>query len=100
MKFWPEVHWSEGQFLRPHHLQAAFRQAETLRTATADAIHPYGWGFLSLDLAQDAIENAVVEVRACELRLRDGSYVRVPENCLVDPREFKKERVRYFEAET
>jgi type VI secretion system protein ImpJ len=90
MKFWPEVHWSEGQFLRPHHLQAAFRQMETLRGAALGAANPYGWGFLSLDLARDAIEGALLEVRTCELVLRDGTFVRVPENCGLDPRDFKK----------
>ena len=90
MNFWPEVHWSEGQFLRPHHLQAAFRQAETARSAATEAVHPYGWGFLSVDLAHDAIENGLVDIRACELRLQDGTFVKVPENCTIDPREFKK----------
>ncbi len=89
MKFWPEVHWSEGQFLRPHHLQAAFRQLETARGAILTGAHPYGWGFLSLDLAQDAIENMVMEIRSCELVLHDGTIVKIPENCELQPREFK-----------
>ncbi len=90
MKFWPEVHWSEGQFLRPHHLQAAFRQFETLRGIGATAVEPYAWGFLALELAEDAIANHVLEIRACELLLRDGTFVKVPENCALDPRDFKK----------
>ncbi|MBU0640942.1 MAG: type VI secretion system baseplate subunit TssK [Planctomycetes bacterium] len=89
MQFWPEIHWSEGQFLRPQHLQAAFRQSETLRAAAIDGINPYGWGFAALDLAQDAIENNLIEIRACELRLPDGTHVKVPENCTLDPRDFK-----------
>ena len=90
MKFWPEVHWSEGQFLRPHHFQAALRQVETLRSAMLEAAQPFGWGFLSLDLTQEAIENNLIEVHACELLLRDGSWVKIPENCSLDPRDFKK----------
>ena len=90
MKFWPEVHWSEGQFLRPHHLQAAFRQLETLRGASIDAVHPHAWGWMSLDLAQEAIENNLLEIRSCELRLPDGTYVKAPENCALSPRDFKK----------
>jgi len=89
MKFWPEVHWSEGQFLRPHHLQAASRQLETVRAAALNGLHPYGYGFVALDLAHDAIENGVVELRACELVLRDGTVVIVPENCTIPPRELK-----------
>jgi len=90
MRFWSEIHWSEGQFLRPHHFQAAFRQIDTLRAETARALDPYGWGFLSLDLAADAIENGSVEIRSCELLLGDGTFVKVPENCTISPREFKK----------
>lgn len=89
MKFWPEVHWSEGQFLRPHHFQAAFRQADTVRAAGLGAIHPYGWGFASLELAAESIENNLIELRACELLLPDGTYVKIPENCTVSPRDFK-----------
>ena len=89
MKLWPEVHWSEGQFMRPHHLQTAFRNAETLRNAAIDGIQPFAWGFTHLDLAADAIENAVLEIRSCELRLRDGTWVKCPENCSIDSREFK-----------
>ena len=90
MKLWPEVHWSEGQFMRPHHLQAAFRNAETLRNAVVDGIQPFAWGFTQLDLAADAIENAVLEIRSCEMRLRDGTWVKCPENCSIESREFKK----------
>lgn len=90
MNFWPEVHWSEGQFLRPHHLQSAWRQIDTLRSAALGGLHPFGWGFLSLDLVGEAVANYLLDVRACELLLRDGSYVKVPENCSIDPRDFKK----------
>lgn len=89
MKFWPEVHWSEGQFLRPHHFQAAFRFLETARGAAVDALQPYGWGFAALDVAHDAIENSLIEIRTCALRMRDGTYVSVPENCTLPPRDAK-----------
>lgn len=90
MKVWPEVHWSEGQFLRPHHFQAALRQTETARSAMMEAVQPFGWGFLSLDLTHEAIENNLVEIRSCEALLRDGTWVKIPENCSLDPRDFKK----------
>ncbi|MFN0134524.1 MAG: type VI secretion system baseplate subunit TssK [Phycisphaerae bacterium] len=90
MSLWPELHWFEGQFLRPHHLQAMARNAETLRAAALSAALPHPWGFATLDLAEDAISNHIAEIRSCELILRDGTYVRVPENCLVEAREFKK----------
>lgn len=89
MKFWPEVHWAEGQFLRPHHFQAAFRNTETLAQAAVDSLHPFPWGCASLNLSSEAIENGVFEVRSCEIRLRDGTWVKCPENCSISAREFK-----------
>ncbi|MCH8084059.1 MAG: type VI secretion system baseplate subunit TssK, partial [Myxococcales bacterium] len=89
MKLWPEIHWSEGQFMRPHHLQAAFRSTETLRNAAIDGCQPFPWGFAALDLAGDAVETGILEIRSCDLRLRDGTWVRCPENCSIDAREFK-----------
>jgi len=90
MRFWPEVHWSEGQFLRPHHFQALVRQVETLRSAMLAAAQPFDWGFLSLHLVEEALANHVLEIHSCELLLRDGTWVKIPENCGLDPRDFKK----------
>ncbi len=90
MSFWPEVHWSEGQFLRPQHLQAAMRQIETHRAAALRTAQRYSWGFLSLDLAGEAIESHLVELRSCEAVLRDGTHLRIPENTSLSPRDFKK----------
>lgn len=89
MKVWPEVHWSEGQFLRPHHFQAAFRQIDTIRVAGLNAIQPYGWGLMSLELAEESILNNIIEIRACEAVLPDGTFVRVPDNCSITPRDIK-----------
>ncbi|MBI5864485.1 MAG: type VI secretion system baseplate subunit TssK [Planctomycetes bacterium] len=90
MRFWPEVHWSEGQFMLPHHFQAALRQQETYRTAALSGLHPYAWGFLTLDLVEEAVQNFMLEIRSCELLLRDGTFLKVPENGSVEPRDFKK----------
>ncbi|MDX2197344.1 MAG: type VI secretion system baseplate subunit TssK [Phycisphaerae bacterium] len=91
MKFWPEIHWAEGLFLRPHHLQAAARQAQTLAGSSLEALHPFAWGFRSIDLALDALENYRLEIRGAELRLADGALLKIPENCDLPPRDFKKE---------
>ena len=40
MTFWTEIHWHEGMFLRPHHLQAAQRRMETVVRTSMDAARP------------------------------------------------------------
>jgi len=45
------VHWSEGLFLQPHHLQAADRYwTETLQTSE-QWDHPYYYGLRTLDFS-------------------------------------------------
>src|SRR5262249_16161743 len=91
MRFWPEIHWSEGQFLRPHHFQAAFRQIETQRVGLAGAIHPYSWGFASLELPADSGQGSPLGIRGGELLLPSGTSGKGPGNGVVDQRDFKKE---------
>jgi type VI secretion system protein ImpJ len=75
----PAVHWHEGMFLRPHHLQAAARHAaEQLHTAGRWDQH-YSRGLRAFDLDRDALANHRFVVRRLRLRLRDGTLVSLPE---------------------
>ncbi|GMU22013.1 MAG: hypothetical protein AMXMBFR13_21010 [Phycisphaerae bacterium] len=90
MNFWTEIHWSEGMFLRPHHLQAAQRWTETVMRAGLDASRPFAWGFVDLQIAKEPLENFTLRLDRCDLRLKDGTWVRIPENTAVEPLDFKK----------
>ena len=74
------VHWHEGQFLRPHHLQAAGRYAADQFGRLAEALQPYGWGCRTLDIDPDALANGRFVVRRLRGRLPDGTLVAVPED--------------------
>lgn len=89
MTFWTEIHWSEGMFLRPHHLQAGQRWMETVVRAGLDASRSFAWGGLSLEIAEEPLENFTLRLDRCELRLKDGSWIRIPENTEVEPLNFK-----------
>jgi type VI secretion system protein ImpJ len=89
MSFWTEIHWSEGMFLRPHHLQAGQRWLETVIRAGLDAARPLAWGFLDLHIAPEPLENFTLRLDRCDLRLKDGTWVRIPENTEVEPLNFK-----------
>jgi type VI secretion system protein ImpJ len=88
MTFWTEIHWHEGMFLRPHHLQAAQRRAETLLSTTLEAACPFAWGFLEREIATGPLENGTLRLDRCVARLKDGTWVRVPENTEVPPANF------------
>jgi type VI secretion system protein ImpJ len=76
-------------FLRPHHLQGAQRWVATIVNAGFDAMRPYGWGFVRLSIAPEPLENFILRLDECVVRLKDGSWVRIPENTEVAPLGFK-----------
>ena len=85
MSFWTEIHLSEGMFLRPHHLQVAQRWAETVVNAGLDSLRPYAWGFVRLSIATDPLENFTLRLDECVVRMKDGTWVAIPENTEVSP---------------
>jgi type VI secretion system protein ImpJ len=91
MTFWTEVHWSEGMFLRPHHLQSGQRWMETVVRSGLDAMRPFGWGFAQLNVAPEPLENFTLRLDTCVARLKDGTWLHIPENTEVPPLNFQDE---------
>jgi type VI secretion system protein ImpJ len=89
MNSWAEIHWSEGMFLRPHHLQGGQRWLETVLCTGLNAVRPFAWGFLDLQAAKEPLENFTLRLDRCDLRLKDGTWVHIPENTDVGPLDFK-----------
>ncbi|UCC28846.1 MAG: type VI secretion system baseplate subunit TssK, partial [Phycisphaerales bacterium] len=85
MSFWTEVHWSEGMFLRPHHLQAGQRWVETVINTGLDSLRPYAWGFVRVSIASEPLENFTLRLDECVVRMKDGTWVEIPENTEVEP---------------
>jgi len=85
----PEVHWSEGMFLRPQHFQMFSRQLGGMVADIWRRTQPFLWGFSELDVAEDALEAFSFALRRCEGVLRDGTWVQAPTNLRLDPRDFK-----------
>lgn len=74
----PAVHWHEGMFLRPHHLQAAERRGSYLAHLGESWDQHYYWGLRSIELNTNALANYRLVVPALEARMRDGTLVSVP----------------------
>lgn len=89
MSLWSEVHWAEGMFLRPHHLQSGQRWLENVIRTGIDAVLPFAWGFTELRIAPEPLENFTLRLDRCDIRLKDGTWVRIPDNTDADPLNFK-----------
>ena len=86
----PEVHWSEGMFLRPQHFQMFSRQLGGMVADVWRRTQPFLWGFSDLEIADDALETFSFALRRCEGVLKDGTWVQFPTNLRVNPRDFKE----------
>ena len=57
-----QVHWGQGAFLSPQHLQAQDAWAQACRHALHLRMTPFPWGFESLRIREDALASGVVDV--------------------------------------
>ncbi len=83
------VHWHEGMFLRPHHLQAAQRHSAHLDQLHGKWDHHYNWGLRSVAINPDALANNRLEIQSLRARLRDGTLVSIPEDGTIPPMDLK-----------
>ncbi|WP_240097927.1 type VI secretion system baseplate subunit TssK [Thermomonas flagellata] len=87
-----QVHWGQGAFLSPQHLQAQDAWQQAGRHALHLRLTPYPWGFEELRLREDALASGVVDVERFALvtregeRLLGGSLDTLPGNARVAPR--------------
>jgi type VI secretion system protein ImpJ len=91
---WYPVHWSEGMFLRPHHLQAADRHARDMLAASEDWYHPFNYGFHSVEIDRAALRDRVFKLDGCEARFADGTRLSVPADGAPDPVKLTGEMLR------
>ena len=69
------VHWYEGLFLRPHHLQAADRYWTELIQTGSRWNCAYDYGVYAFEFSKEALANHQLDVRVLKARLRDGTLV-------------------------
>ena len=88
------VHWSEGLFISPHHFQLAERRLEE-ELALAQQWHVgYAYGLRKIDIDSDALGNWRVSLSSLHVRLRDGTFVRFPEDAILTPVEIPRTAFR------
>lgn len=74
------VHWHEGMFLGPQHLQAAQRYEAVQRRKYARAATHYCWGLQSIELDPIALAASDLVIRSLKAFLRDGTLVDLPDD--------------------
>ena len=79
------VHWFEGMFLSPHHLQAADRHNSRRLQETEEWYNPFAWGLRSVELDKSALANFMVDLQSCEARFPDGTHLSIPKDATVAP---------------
>lgn len=75
-----QVHWSEGLFLQPHHLQRAARAtAEQLRCERRLS-WPFPWGVVELRLSRDELDNFQLRFDRLRAIMPSGLEINFPED--------------------
>lgn len=83
------IAWSEGMFLRPHHLQHHDLFSVARLNYHLRAIDPFHWGVRSFDLDDDALSDNRIVLLSLDAVLPGGHIVRYPNgNAEVQSREF------------
>ena len=73
-----KVHWTEGLFLRPHHLQQADRYLENTIESRARHVTPYPWGFAALEIDRDLAQQSKFALRRAAGIMPDGGLFDFP----------------------
>ena len=85
-----QIHWYEGLFLQPQHLQAMQRDLLD-RVAVERRLHlPFPYGVVESDLSRDALENKTVRFDRLRAVMPSGLEIDVPETTDLPPLDISK----------
>ena len=75
-----EIHWSEGLFLQPHHLQRMQRHLGTRVADERRRFVPFAYGLVEARLSRDELENKRIRFDRLHAIMPSGLEVNFPEN--------------------
>lgn len=88
------VHWHEGLFLQPHHLQAMQRRLQSDLRAARSLFNPYGFGLLESRLSHDDLADGRLRFERLRAIMPSGQEVFFPEDANLPPLDIKAEMAR------
>ncbi|MBD2792649.1 type VI secretion system baseplate subunit TssK [Xenorhabdus sp. 42] len=80
-----KVIWTEGMFLRPHHFQQAENYLEAYVRDWGIAQSPYHWGFLTLELDQELLNQGKIKLSSASGIFPDGTPFSFDAACTPTP---------------
>lgn len=83
------VHWYEGMFMQPHHFQMGDRQRAVEDLEKIQASQDFWWGVSDLKINQIALSGYRIKIDSGRFRLKDGTWINLPENAYAEERSFE-----------
>lgn len=85
MRFDKPIHWAEGLFLEPQHMQHS--QALMLKQSwhTLSLCLPYAYGLIDLELDEEALDAQRIVINKLSAIMPDGTQISMPGNCHIAP---------------
>lgn len=75
-----QVHWHEGLFLQPHHLQWMQRGLQSEIRAVRSLLQPFGYGVVESELSQDALTAGRILFNRLRVIMPRGEEISFPED--------------------
>ena len=79
------IHWNEGLFLQPQHLQIMQRQFLSALALERNLEHAFAYGVIDLRLCDDSLSNKRIKFERLSAVMPSGQYVQLDENLTLDP---------------
>jgi len=83
------VYWYQGLFLQPQHLQQLDLYHESMLMPLKNYLSPYFWGICDLEIEQSSLKELKIALTSGEFIFRDGTWVSINHNAILEPRSFK-----------
>lgn len=85
MRFAKPIHWAEGLFLEPQHLQRAQVLTQQQTWQTLSLCLEYAYGLIDLEIDEEALEAKRIVLTKLSAIMPDGTQISMPGNCHVPP---------------
>ena len=84
------VHWEEGLFLRPHHLQMMQRQTFEHMAVERRFFHTFPYGVIESRVSPDELRNKLIRFEMLQAIMPSGLFVDVGANAELPSMDFSK----------
>src|ERR1041385_622152 len=88
------IHWHEGLFLQPHHLQLMQRRLQTDLRAARALFNPHCFGVLEGRISQDDLADGRVRFEKLRAIMPSGQEISFPEDAMLPALDIKAELAR------